>query len=213
MMKRRVLWPAKILLLTGVLSATIILAVRPAPSQAVDNSPGHLFTANRDRLAVCVQSLSGAALPGQAQAAIQGVLPAALRHPWWDARLPVSVVETDCAPAVTPFLLQPGAASIMGKPTGDFGPLSVSTASRFRIFVCVLPQAQITALFGDSPYRTAPQEFLCQEHTCDEVTTGICVSPQEQGNIAFLKLTLQRGIGLEKPTPPERVDPSAPRGR
>lgn len=213
MTKRRILWPAKVLLLTSLLSATIILAVRPAPSQAVDNPYGHLLTANRDRLAVCVQALSGAALPGEAQAAIQGVVPAALRHPWWDSRLPAPTVETDCAPAATPFLLQPGAASIKGKPAGDFRSLYVARPSRFRLFVFVLPQAQITALFGDSPYRTAPQEFLCREHTCDEVTTGIYVSPWELRDAAFLKLALQRGIGLENPVPAERVDPSAPRGR
>lgn len=206
-------WLAKTLLLIGLLPAIALVALRPASSQAVASSP-QLLAPNRDRLAICVQPLLGAAPPREAQASVEAVLPAALQHPWWSsAGLAPPVVETNCAAATTPFLLRPGAASIKGKPSGDFRSLDVTQAGRFRLFVFVLPQNRIDTIFGDSPYRAAAQEFLCRGHVCNEVSTGVYVSPQELRDAAFLKLALQRGLGLERPVPEERADPSLPRPR
>ncbi|HSH80694.1 MAG TPA: hypothetical protein VLA19_19375 [Herpetosiphonaceae bacterium] len=211
-MKQRMRWVAKALLLVGLVSGTAALVMYPQPGHAAQ--PNSLLTAGRDRLAVCVQPLSGAISPDEARAPVEAVLPAALQHPWWVADgLAAPVVETNCAPTATPFLLQPGATSILGKPSGNFNSLDVTQPARFRLFVFVLPQTQIRAIFGDSPYRVAPQEFLCREHQCSEVTTGIYVSPEELRDAAFLKLALQRGLGLERPVPEGRVDPSLPRGR
>ncbi len=82
----------------------------------------------------------------------------------------------------------------------------VARASRFRVFVFVVPEGQTAALFSGAARRTGAQELLCDDegHACVAVTTGLYLSPRELRDAPFLQDALARAIGLEPPVPPQQ---------
>jgi|FLYL01.1.fsa_nt_gi hypothetical protein len=157
---------------------------------------GLLITANRDRLRLCVQAVPrDPAAEGRAVSLIQSALAELkARHPLWRSaglKEAQPVVEPGCPS--DPALLHPGAEPIVGDPYTS----RVTEPSKYRVFVFILPQAEIDRLFARWPLRQAIQESICQGHVCSEVTSGLYLSTEEIENRQFLYDALAKTIGLE----------------
>jgi hypothetical protein len=157
---------------------------------------GTLLTANRDRLRLCVQAAPrDPATEGRAVSLIQSALAELKgRHPRWLAaglKEEQPVVEPGCPS--DPALLRPGAEPIVGDPYTS----RVTEPSKYRVFVFILPQAEIDRLFARWPLRQVVQEFICLGHVCPEVTSGLYLSMEEIENRQFLSDALAKSIGLE----------------
>jgi hypothetical protein len=170
-----------------------------------------LLAASRNQLAVCVHAAAGASFGAdEARTRVQAALTDVIRDPLWsgDAKTGLPVVDIGCPSE--PYLLQPG-VSYGGKPIGDPSVQAVETASPYRVFVFVLPPAELSRIFGDtgSSIRVEPQEFLCEGDVCAEVTTGLYLSPEELADPDFLEGWPRKTLGLEPLVPEEKlpVDP------
>ncbi|MGH2587993.1 MAG: hypothetical protein ACRDJE_23995 [Dehalococcoidia bacterium] len=173
------------------------------------------MTSNRDALRICVVGVGAAAsAAAEARDRIQQQLPSVAQRPEWAAaRLTGTrtIVDTNC-PA-DPLLLRPGVEYVDGRPGANGGEqlATVQQPSVYRLYVFLVPSPQLTSIIqGKFDVRSAPQEFLCRERTCAEVTTGVYLTPDEMRNNATLTTWLARGIGLERATPLE-TPPDAPR--
>ena len=183
-------------------------AARPTPPPAAPGdtrrSAGALLTANRDRLAVCVQGVGSAASDGAAAREwVARALALVAQHPQFapaglGGRLPV--VEEGCPHG--PYLLEPGVFWENGIPIAGSG-RRVQEASHYRLFVFLLPPAELArVIHGSLDIRRAAEEMLCQGHNCGEVTTGIYLTPEETRDEPFLIAWLTKGLGLEPTLPP-----------
>lgn len=170
---------------------------------------GPLLAASRDRLSVCVEPVAGAqSTVDESRSAVETALIRASQRPEWATSgldMTTALVQPGCPQE--PYLLLPG-ASYAGKPVGDPSIQEVIQASEHRLFVFVLPDAEIQRIFGPGEsVRLEPQEFLCQDHTCSEVTTGLYVAVSELRDPEFLEEWLARALGL---APPEDNVPEVP---
>ncbi len=169
--------------------------------QFVDNLLG---TANRDRLAVCVQPVgfegtgSEAAAAEQLQALAGPVMEAALeeaqKHPQWDARGgagPLSpVVDLGCPSGPAPSDGYPRAIErIIGH--------IVQEAGYYGVFVFILPDADLDQLLGGSAIRTANQERIRDDDFCPPVSNAIYLKPGDLQDLPFVVNVLERVLGLE----------------
>jgi len=168
--------------------------------QSPDRKEGLLLTANRDRLAICVQAVGiDPVMQTEAKTRIEELLPELEKHRNWVlARLDVAPPVVDAGCPSDPALLRPGADVKFG--AADSSSV-VKEASQHRLFVFILPQSEIERLFAGWPYRRVPQELVCEGHQCGEVTTAIYLSLEELQSESFLKESLVKGIGLEPAVP------------
>lgn len=208
----------KVLLLLGLVVATVVLFLAPAlggePQHAHAAGPYNirslLLTPNRDRLALCIQPVAGSGLAAdEVRALVQTTLPRVATHQYWAvAGLAVAppVVEVGCPSE--PYLLRPGAAMAGAKEVGTADLPRVANASPYRVFVFILPEAQINAIFGVTASRAAVQELVRDGGQCGEVSTGLYLSPQELRDPQVLTGLLERAIGLE-PRVPRQQGPSS----
>lgn len=159
-----------------------------------------LLTENRHMLEICVDAIDvDSGLAAETKNTITDILPELEKHPVLasaDVQLPDYSVEIGCPSDAA--LLRPGASVKFGAPAAN-----VDEASRFRLFVFVLSDQQITDLFGDWPARRVPQETLCEGGSCVEVTTGLYLSASDLEDETFVKDALVKGIGLEPAVPLE----------
>ena len=158
-----------------------------------------LLTANRDRLAVCVQPIGvDAGLTSSAKARIEDALQGVAEHPYWQdmglsAAVDSPVVDVGCPsdpPAPDPDL---------GVPIDNLLGHRVSEASYYRLFVFVLPQQELDAWVGGLNRRSGPQESICSGDVCFEVTTGLYLTAEEVDDVPFVVERLNKAIGLEDP--------------
>jgi hypothetical protein len=218
-------WKVKITLLAGVVIGILLvgaIGVAGQPRPPEPRAPGKvrtdsgLLVPNRDRLSICVQASSGiASMQRDVRARIEQLLPAVEQHPNWSRarynQVPRSVVAGCPGDA---HLLRPGIEYIDGRPgpsSAGERPLQVEQASPHRLFVYILPQAELARIIrGQLNIRIAPQETVCEGFACAQVSTGLYVSPEELHNDAFMRDWLAKGLGLE---PPVSLDtpPNAPR--
>ncbi len=150
---------------------------------------GLLLTANRDRLAICVQAVGvDSSLEAKAKSAIETALVEVAKHPRWEATglgVASPVVDIGCP---------------SGPASRDLETQFVTEPSFYRLFVFVLPQEEFDVPFAGLPrLRTASQEVVCEGDSCGEVTSGLYIHSGELGDVAFLTDALAQGVGLELP--------------
>ncbi len=169
---------------------------------------GLLMTANRDRLAMCVQVVRSGrdleaaggrvAVEAKAKERVEAALVEVAKHPYWQQRGLTAAVASRVVDAGCPSG-PPPVDSSYPKPIESISGHRVKEASYYRVFVFVLPAEELERLLGASDWREAPQEMLqVGVDVFAEVTTGLYISPQELGAPAFLEDLLEKGIGLEK---------------
>jgi hypothetical protein len=162
---------------------------------------GLLTTANRDRLAICVQAVGvDSSLETKAKASIEAALIEVAKHPYWEpagyAVAESPVVDIGCPASPPPLDLE--AQSV--NPPEDVQPSFVSEPSYYRLFVFVLPQGDVDTLVSGLPrLRTGSQEVVCEGDSCGTVTSGVYIGAEELGDLPLLADALQQGLGLELP--------------
>lgn len=88
------------------------------------------------------------------------------------------------------------------KAGGTFAAGSVTTdPSPYRLFVYVVPPAEITRMFGTLPFHFASQEVFCERGSCATVTTALYVDPLTLLDDSRLAAELQQALGLRPPYP------------
>ncbi len=161
-----------------------------------------LLTSARDRLAICVQTVGigdmESSVASQAKTTIESTLADLAGDPVWvkeDLGSPPPVVDVGCP--VGPAAYDPQAGPRDGKTLFLVRGRDVGQASYYRVFVFVLPDAEITRLAGSSGYRLTSEEFLCEVDACAEVTAGIYLRPAEVAEGGLLEENLRRAVGLQ----------------
>ncbi len=167
-----------------------------------------LLTANRDRLAICVDAVDlDPAAAELAKLQLEAALKEAEKNQNWERAgfdHPGPLVDTGCPSPPAVFL--PG-ARIRKSGFGLFVETvtDVSEASYYRVFVFVTPADKIREVF-QGEYPIATQEILW--HSPDEfspVTLGLYFSPEELGTTSYVADWLLVAAGVE---PASSVDPT-----
>ena len=160
-----------------------------------------LLTRNRGSLAICVQSVGlDDGVERAVARQVEDLLPELEAHRNWvpsGLATGAPIVRTDCSSE--PTLLASNADLKSGNP------LLVEAPSMYRLFVFVLPQADIDRIFqwqfGRWPIRSVAQELVRESNARIGSTTAIYLSPEEAAESAFLREWLTKGIGLEPVVP------------
>ncbi|MDO8616829.1 MAG: hypothetical protein Q7T33_14000, partial [Dehalococcoidia bacterium] len=163
-----------------------------------------MATANRDRLAICVQPVgfgdsgsetAAAELQALAKPVIEGALAEARDHPQWDARggsgpLP-PVVDGGCPAGPAPT------RSALPRPVEHISGHRVREAGYYTVFVFIVPDADLDQLLGGSTIRTANQETICDRDVCNPVSWAIYLKPGDLQDPSFVTNVVERVLGLE----------------
>ena len=168
-------------------------------SQRVDSL---LLTANRDRLAICVQAVGvDSSLEATAKSSIETALIEVAKHPRWEASgLGVASPLVDVGCPAPPPALQPGVKIYQ---LGDKGvhvePIPiVEEASYYSLFVFVLSPSELERIFA-SGLPMVTQEAYKDGDMITGVTGGLYLSPGQLDDPQFLSETLKRAVGLWEP--------------
>ncbi len=169
---------------------------------------GSLLTANRDRLAICIEAVDVAgSLEQTAKSQAEAALTEAAKQPNWAqvglAKVP-SIVDIGCPSP--PALLAPSADITR---TGKFGLVVnsapvVKDASYYRVFLFILSEDKLASTFAGE-YPIATQEWIRRSQ--DEVTPatlGLYVGPQQAADSNYLAAWLLFLVGgaTNAPTAP-----------
>jgi hypothetical protein len=175
---------------------------------------GLLGTANRDRLAICLDAVGtdaafqtaggAAALEASAKSGLEAALPEVAKDPRWEASgLGVASPLVDIGCPSPPAVLRPG-VEIEQMGQGRIFVLPhpcVKEASSYAEFVFILPPAEIERIFGKDPELTlADQETFCGEGGSVGVTGGLYLTPADLDDLNLLTAKLKRAVGLWEPT-------------
>ena len=129
-----------------------------------------LMARGRDSFSVCVAANEQLTYDALGAAADQ--LETALTTSLADAKEPTEWVKNTQIVSGCP-----APTALTGKPVGKGTTGTVvDSASPHRLFIYQISEQDFRTAFGDKPYGTAPEEFLCEGDTCGEVTTGIYVT-------------------------------------
>jgi hypothetical protein len=166
---------------------------------------GALTTANRDRLAICVQAVGlDSSLEGKAKASVEAALIEVAKHPRWEASgLGVAPPVADTGCPSPPAVLRPGVEiDRQGKGRIFVLPFPcVEEASYYAEFVFILPPAELERVFGKDPELTlADQETFCGEGGSVGVTGGLYLTAADLGDTHLLAEKLKRAVGLWYPS-------------
>ncbi|HLB27206.1 MAG TPA: hypothetical protein VJN32_06110 [Dehalococcoidia bacterium] len=167
---------------------------------------GALTTANRDRLAICVQAVGvDSSLEGKAKASVEAALIEVAKHPRWDASgLGVAPPIADTGCPSPPSVLRPGVEiEQMGKGRIFVLPFPcVEEASYYRLFVFILPPAELERIFGEDYEQTLSQQeaFCGGQYGNMGVTGGLYLTPADLDDTQLLAEKLKRAVGLWYPT-------------
>jgi len=180
---------------------------RPQPPPVPPRDParvsGALLTANRDRLAICVQGVGDAtAAVTEARERVEQALARVAQHPQFvPAGLGAGPPVVDIGCPHGPYLLEPGVFWEDGIPITGYG-RTVEEASIYRLFVFLLPPEVLAGVIhGRHDIRRTAEEMLCQGHNCGEVTSGVYLTPDEINDDRFLVEWLTKGLGLDPTLP------------
>jgi hypothetical protein len=167
---------------------------------------GLLDTANRDRLAICVQAVGlDPSLEAKAKSAIETALIEVAKHALWEASgLGVASPAVDTGCPSPPAVLRPGVEiEQMGKGRIFVLPFPcVKEASYYAEFVFILPPDELERVFGKDPELTlADQETFCGgQYGSVGVTGGLYLTAADLGDTQLLAEKLKRAVGLWYPT-------------
>jgi hypothetical protein len=163
---------------------------------------GLLTTANRDRLAICVEAVGvDSSLEAKAKSRIEDALAEIRKDPGWEtaglgSASPIVDIDCPCPPAV----LRP---AVKTKRTGSGVRASpfpcVEEASYYAEFVFILSRDDLDRIFGSDPEFTfADQEAFCRGDVIAGVTGGMYVTAADLDDPDLLE-RLKRAVGLWYP--------------
>lgn len=147
---------------------------------------------HRANLQLCVQNLDGTPASQKAVGKITAAFNRVKLHRHFgDAQLDRGIGPTIMAGC-------PGDATIKSHHWGaKYGaPQQPATPSEISTFVFIVPQADAQRAFGDVLPRITPQEIMCEDHVCGEVTTAVYLTLAELDNIDVLTRSLSWSVGL-----------------
>jgi hypothetical protein len=93
----------------------------------------------------------------------------------------------------------PSEATIKSKQWAGFkfgAPNLRTEPSNISTFVFIVSQEEAQRAFGNIFPRITPQEIMCDEHKCGEVSTASYITPAELENFDVLVRSLSWGVGL-----------------
>ena len=167
---------------------------------------GLLNTANRDRLAICVDAAGvDSSSEAEAKSAVEMALPEVAKDPRWEAYgLGVAPPLVDSGCPSPPSVLRPGVEiEQMGKGRIFVLPFPcVEEASYYRLFVFILLPAELEQIFGKDPELTLSQQeaFCGGESGSVGVTGGLYLTAADLEDTGVLAAKLKRAVGLWYPS-------------
>lgn len=208
-----------VLLANGLAGARPPSAISPPQAQATPYRPktppgvptaeaeysfadsGSLGATNRDRLRVCVQSLSPEVDNATVQRSVAGVLPQVRAHPDYKTKgLNVKPPSVEVGCPGTPMLDRPGFRGMEANMINY-----VKEASPYQVYIYVAPAerlATITFVSSDEDlgYRAVDREHQRtrpEAHTFAPVSTEVYFTPMELADSARLVRSIQWALKLE----------------
>ncbi len=167
---------------------------------------GALLTANRDRLAICVQAVGvDRSVEATAKSAIETALIEVAKHPRWEpSGLGVASPVVDVGCPSPPAVLRPGVEiERLGKGLGVLTlPFPcVEEASVYKEFVFIMSPAELERIFGKDPELTlSGQETFCGgQYGNTGVTGGLYLTAADLNDLNLLTEKLKRTVGLWEP--------------
>jgi hypothetical protein len=195
----------------GMVASSMI--IRPSSvnlghsSSQVRMSRDALLITSRERLAICVKAVAGASIDStRARHVVESVLVELSQSARWSrtayAKAP-PVVDVDCAER--PSILDPGVVvSMIGNDAIRLRdqPKTPDLFSKYRLIIYVVPESVIQHYFFgmsrsfDVRSRREGEEFMCTDHVCSEVTTGIYLTENEMINLRIARLVVEYTLGF-----------------
>ncbi len=164
-----------------------------------------LLTANRDRLAICVDAVGFYAgetedVEAAAKSAIEAALAeigmrVALGPPALGVGPPLVATGCPMSPAIFGEL---GVVESPRSPENALGRV-VREASDYRVFVFVMPYKDIRRLTESSPIRVSAEEHILIGDVGVLATTGLYLASEELLDAQFLADALMRALGFKPP--------------
>jgi hypothetical protein len=192
------------LLATGVAAAIIVTLTldwldggRAGGQPDVTYTGDLLVTGNRSNLAICLTAVGvESSLEESVKTSVLAAWPTVKSHDTWVKKYssyPDPVVDAGC----------PGEPAL----NGSFR--TVDVPSDYVLHLYLIDASSTTA--PDFRYgRTLPEEMLCVQDHCFQVTTGLYLTPAEATNTPLLAAHLVKGLGLERPGPVQIQDDETP---
>lgn len=165
---------------------------------------GPLLTANRDSLAICVQSVDAApSVEPVAQSAMMSAIAELQKRPdWFTRKLDAGQPRVDIGCPSAPSALLPDVRLLPSKRGFVVDPFPVvSEASSYRVFLFVLAKATLASKFP-SGYPAVTEEFLKDGDDSLVVTSGVYLAPEQLSDTSYLARVLAFELGLDSGSPP-----------
>ena len=193
------------LMIIGLLVGMAAERSYSAPDQLPQSPNYHgLLTADRTTLDVCIQTSSGTAAGASEMASLRTALADVAASEYFADHYPPDPIVTEGCPAST--LLQGIPISSYRPDDRAFRMDDSQLASRHRVHVYMVPPDEYGVVFGDQPYFRVAAEFVCLEHQCANITTGVYV-PSDTDTTQLTTALLQV-LGLQLPPPDPVWDPA-----
>lgn len=210
-------WPrhvsgVAVLILTTALAALVILllfSLKGAEDRGDPGRPGGseyvglpMFTANRDRVAVCVQAIDVDIAESFARDRIEVALADAMENPSWErVGLPGANPRVDVGCPRPPAAFAPDVRTVRtGKGLYLDSP-PVKEASYYLIFAFVVPPGKRGEFFGSERPVTTEEVFKLSIDQLSGVTTGLYLTADEVNDRQFMVNCLMDAVGLREPDP------------
>jgi len=203
LLRRPAFWLTVAMLAAGTLAgflAYTLLSYGPSSPAYVG---GPLLVSDRDGLYVCVDEATPQA--GEAVSAAKERLQdwfgnEISAHPGYDGLGYGDLrVRIDEGCPFEPYLVREGAEHPALGGVGGMADRFGQRPGRYRFAVFVADESLIREKFAGLDSRRTPEEFLCENHECNEVTTSIYVSEREinGGDGRFFLREFLRMMGLD----------------
>lgn len=168
-----------------------------AHEHANDGHHAALIVENRSTLEICVQSFVPDEADDKAREKVEKVLNEEImkKNKWKKLFGNLNVnVKSGCD--VKPYLMQDGNSHPILSGSDDPGRIvEEANSSMYTIFV--VPDKVIDKHFKGVDNRTAPEELLCEDGVCQEVTKGVYMTLNEFKNKNRLEKVLSEAFVLE----------------
>jgi hypothetical protein len=208
-------WPrrgsgvAVLILATALAAFTILLlfSLGGAEDRGDPSRPGGseyvglpMFTANRDRVAVCVQAIDVDISESYARDRIEVALADATENPSWErVGLPSAKPRVDVGCPRPPAAFAPDVRAVETGKGLYLDLLPVKQASYYLIFAFVVPPEKRGEIFGTKRPVTTEEIFKLSIHEWSGVTTGLYLTADEVNDREFMVDCLTDAVGLREP--------------
>lgn len=149
---------------------------------------GPLLVSDRDRLYICVDAAPAASGKTVSPAAVSAAK--ALLEDWFDHEFPRHPdyaakgyaalrvqIEEGCP--FEPHLAREGAVHPLLGDIGGMADRFLEKPDKYRFAVFIADEPLVREKFAGLAARRTPEQFLCESHECNEVTTSIYVTERE----------------------------------